>query len=214
MSQQTAPTQPSTATDPQRLEKLYMENTLLRVAGVMFCHDPKKARTRVNQITIKKDLKEKTLTVAPHPHFGQPGTLAHKIFVAVIKKHSDYGRPAPQEVSFGKREIMRMMGRATWGGKDSAELTRALYEIRNTAIIAFFESENKKFYEVNFSLFNSVLFERRNSQNDPIEGITIEIAKPIITSLRDKHFTCLNFFLLQRLSTIGQAVYMRLFFHF
>src|SRR5258708_38066085 len=33
-------------------------------------------------------------------------------------------------------------------------------------------------------------------------------------SLNDKHFTCLNHPLMQQLGTIGQALYMRLFFHF
>ena len=40
------------------------------------------------------------------------------------------------------------------------------------------------------------------------------MAEPIITSLEDKHFTCLNHSLMQGLGTIGQAFYMRLFFHF
>jgi len=40
------------------------------------------------------------------------------------------------------------------------------------------------------------------------------IADPIIQSLNDKHFTCLNHALLQELSTIGSAFYMRLFYHF
>ena len=42
----------------------------------------------------------------------------------------------------------------------------------------------------------------------------ITLAKPIVASLRDEHFTCLNHFLMMRLGTIGQALYMRLFFHF
>ena len=40
------------------------------------------------------------------------------------------------------------------------------------------------------------------------------IADPIIQSLNDKHFTCLNHVLMQELSTIGGAFYMRLFYHF
>jgi hypothetical protein len=59
-----------------------------------------------------------------------------------------------------------------------------------------------------------VLIERRVSPQDPIEACTITLAKPIINSLQDDHFTCLNHFLMQRLETIGEALYMRLFFHF
>jgi hypothetical protein len=35
----------------------------------------------------------------------------------------------------------------------------------------------------------------------------------IVSSLRDEHFTCLNHGVMQQLGTIGQALYMRLFFH-
>jgi hypothetical protein len=40
------------------------------------------------------------------------------------------------------------------------------------------------------------------------------LAEPIVRSLQDEHFTCLNYALLQQLGTIGQALYMRCFFHF
>ena len=65
-----------------------------------------------------------------------------------------------------------------------------------------------------FSIFNEVLIERRASPTDPIVACTIVIADPIIQSLNDKHFTCLNHALMQELSTIGAAFYMRLFYHF
>ena len=42
------------ATQPS--DKLYMENTLLRVFGVLFCHDPKRARTRSGKIEVNSSL--------------------------------------------------------------------------------------------------------------------------------------------------------------
>src|SRR5208282_4522462 len=36
---------PSAAPAPTMSDKLYMENTLLRVAGALFCHDAKRAPT-------------------------------------------------------------------------------------------------------------------------------------------------------------------------
>jgi hypothetical protein len=50
--------------------------------------------------------------------------------------------------------------------------------------------------------------------SDPIQSCTIKLADPIIASLRDEHFTCLNHFRMREFGTIGQAIYMRLFFHF
>jgi hypothetical protein len=42
----------------------------------------------------------------------------------------------------------------------------------------------------------------------------VRLAEPIVESLQEQHFTCLNYELMQRLATIGQALYLRLFFHF
>src|ERR1017187_7443274 len=89
------------------IEKLYMENTLLRVAGALFCHDPKRASTRTGTIELNKSVAEKRIVIRPDPQLGQPGQLAHKVFIALIKKHSDYGRPVQKQVSFTKREIIR-----------------------------------------------------------------------------------------------------------
>jgi hypothetical protein len=117
-------------------------------------------------------------------------------------------------VSFTKREIMSLAGRENWGGRDSAELSRAIEEIRMTSVTAFFRNQKGRFYENRFNIFSRVLIERKNSHTDPIEACTITLAEPIVTSLRDEHFTCLNHFLMKQLGTIGQALYMRLFFHF
>src|SRR5207244_7159862 len=81
-------------------DKLYMENTLLRIAGALFCHDAKRAPTRTQEIVLNRGVREKNIVVRPDPRLGQPGPLAHKVFVALIKKHSDYGRPIQKEVSF------------------------------------------------------------------------------------------------------------------
>jgi hypothetical protein len=197
----------------QFYDKLFMENTLLRVAGALFCHDAKRASTRTAEIELNSGVKEKNIVIRPDPRLGQPGPLAHKVFVALIKKHSDYGRPIQKEVSFTKREIMRMIGRKTWGGKDSEELSRALHEIHYTFITTHFKGRGNRLIEHSFNIFPEIWIERREFASDPIEACTITLATPIVESLQDEHFTCLNHALMIRLGTIGQALYMRLFFH-
>jgi hypothetical protein len=196
----------------QHTDKLYMENTLLRVAGALFCHDQKRAATRTAEIEINQGVTEKHIVIRPDPQLGQPGPLAHKIFVALIKKHSDYGRPIQQDVSFSKRELMRLAGRKDWGGADSEQLSRALIQIQTTLICTNFKSRTGRFVEERFHIFSKTRIERREFASDPIEACTITLADPIIASLRDEHFTCLNHGLMMRLGTIGQALYMRLFF--
>ena len=195
-------------------DKLYMENTLLRVSGALFCHDAKRAPTRTNEIELNRGVADKHITIRPDPRLGQPGPLAHKVFVALIKKHSGYGRPIPREISFTKREIMRMIGRREWGGRDSEQLSRALHEIHYTFIKAQFKGDGGKLIEHSFNIFPEIWIERREFASDPIEACTITLAEPILASLREDHFTCLNHALMAQLGTIGQALYMRLFFHF
>lgn len=202
------------AKQAQQTEKLYMENTLLRVAGALFCHDPKRAAMRTDEIKLGSGASEKAIVIRPDPKLGQPSQLAHKIFIALLKKHSDYGRPIRKEVSFTRREIGRLIGRTDWGGRDSEQLSRALHEIHYTFITAHFKKGDGRYTEHSFNIFPEILLERREFASDPIEACTITLAEPIIASLQDEHFTCLNHALMMQLGTIGQALYMRLFFHF
>lgn len=197
----------------QQAEPVYLESTLLRVFGVLFCHDPKRARTRTGKVEISRGVAEKGIAVRFDPEYAQPGPFAHKVAMAVIRKQSGFGRPAQKTISFSQRELVRMTGRKNWGGRHSEELALALKQIRYSHVLAHFKKEDR-FVEHDFSIFNEVLIERRASHTDPIVACTIVLADPIIQSLNDKHFTCLNHTLMQELSTIGGAFYMRLFYHF
>jgi hypothetical protein len=198
----------------QQTDKLYIENTLLRVAGALFCHDAKRAPTHTKPIELNRGVAEKNIVIRPDPELGQPGPLAHKIFVALIKKHSGYGKPIHNDVSFSKRELMRLIGRSEWGGRDSEQLSRALNEIHYAFVKTKFKEPNNRHVEHSFNIFPEVLLEREEHEHDPIEACTVTLARPIVASLQDGHFTCLNHALMQELGTIGQAIYMRLFFHF
>ncbi len=194
-------------------DKLYMESTLLRVIGALFCHDAKRARTRSGKIRLDKGSADKHIEILPHPKYGQPGPLAHKTLIALIKKHSDYGRPVQRDVSFSKRELCRLIGRIQWGGSDSQQLAFALHSIQGALITASFKADNGSYYEDRFTIFPRVILQRARSHEGPIEACTVTLADPIITSLEADHFTCLNYRLMQELGTIGQALYLRIFFH-
>lgn len=197
----------------QSADPVYLESTLLRVFGVLFCHDPKRARSRSGIIELKRGVAEKGITVRFDPEYAQPGPFAHKVAMAVIRKQSGFGRPAQKFISFSQRELIRMTGRKSMGGRQSEELALALKQIRYSHVLAHFKKD-ERFVEHDFSIFNELLIERRASPTDPIVACTIVIADPIIQSLNDKHFTCLNHALMQQLSTISAAIYMRLFYHF
>jgi hypothetical protein len=197
----------------QQTEPVYLESTLLRVFGVLFCHDPKRARSRIGKIEINRGVTVKGIAVRFDPEYAQPGPFAHKVAMAVIRKQSGFGRPAQKTISFSQRELIRMTGRKSMGGRQSEELALALKQIRYSHVLAHFKKDDR-FVEHDFSIFNEVLIERRASPTDPIVACTIVIADPIVQSLNDRHFTCLNHALMRELRTIGAALYMRLFYHF
>src|ERR1700734_2155086 len=127
----------------QSAEPVYLESTLLRVFGVLFCHDPKRARSRTGKIEINRGVGEKGITVRFDPEYAQPGPFAHKVAMAVIRKQSNFGRPAQKAISFSQRELMRMTGRKNWGGKDSDELALALKQLRYSHVLAHFKKDDR-----------------------------------------------------------------------
>lgn len=116
-----------------------MESTLLRVIGALFCHDAKRARTRTGKIHLNKGAEEKHIEILPHPNYGQPGPLAHKTLIALLKKHSDYGRPIQRDVSFSKRELSRLIGRVSGAGATASSL-----HLRSTAFRALSSQQGSK----------------------------------------------------------------------
>src|ERR1700733_7934908 len=194
---------------PTPVDKIYMESNLLRIAGALFCHDQKVAGKRTSEIELNASTIEKHIVIRPDPKLGQPGPLAHKMFVALIKKHSDYGKPIRNEIHFTRREVGRLIGRKEWGGREREQLSRALREIHYAFVRTHFKQPGGRFVEHSFAIFPEILIERRELPSDPIEACTITLAEPIVRSPQDDHFTCLNHALMQQLGTIGQALYMR-----
>ncbi len=89
----------------QPAEPVFLESTLLRVFGVLFCHDPKRARSRTGKIEINRGVTEKGIMVRFDSEYAQPGPFAHKVAMAVIRKQSGFGRPAQKAISFSQRLI-------------------------------------------------------------------------------------------------------------
>jgi hypothetical protein len=55
-------------------------------------------------------------------NLAYPSALACKVCDAILKKFSDYGEPVAEYVSFSKRELDELVGRASWGGRNGNRL--------------------------------------------------------------------------------------------
>lgn len=203
-----------------RPERLFHEINLLHLKGHYFTFDPKTAGTMPNPMkSIEKRFRNPELNtvepveIVPHPGYGRPSVFAYKVFQAILKKLSDYGYPAPESVSFSHREIMRLIGRTSTGGKNSKELARVLNQFRNTAINCWFY--NKSTGEAaNLSLSLATTFLYTYKKRGQISLFTLWLHPFLIKSINDQYTFCLNYARMEKLEPISMALFKPLYFHF
>lgn len=201
-------------------ERLLNELNLLKLEGCLFCFDPKEAARRsgtrvVEQVERFQEVIKRPVRVEIHPNYGQPSVLAYKALQAVLKKATDEGWPIPDTISFGRRELGTLVGRATFGGRDSNELYRAIMQLRTTAIHAsWYQKESRTWSNANLNVFITALFSASDTNTSTLQTCSVQLHPFIVKSLNDKHFACLNWTRMQGLDPIGMALYKRLAFHF
>jgi Replication initiator protein A len=203
-----------------RPERLFHEINLLHLEGHYFAFDPKVANVFLDPMkSIGKRLQnpkineEQPIEIVPHPGYGKPSVFAYKVYQAILKKLSDYGYPAPETVSFGSREIMRLSGRSWYGAANAKELVKTLNQFKHTAINCwFYDKGTKTGASLSLSLINKFLYTYKGRGS--ISYFTIWL-DPWLTKSINNHYTfCLNFARIENLESIGIALYKHLYFHF
>lgn len=152
-------------------ERLFHEINILRIEGFYFCHDPKAAAKQSGKLNFLDRLKnpqeviERPITIEINPQYGRPSVLAYKILQTVWKKLSDYGSPIPNKVSFTQHELARLVGRKTFGGKDSREFLHAVMQLKHTSVwCTLYNKETKQGITRTFSFLNIVDFITKNDR--------------------------------------------------
>ena len=222
----TQPPQPPEELEQRRIaklarpERLFHEINLLHLEGHYFAFDPKAANVFPDPMkSVEKRLlnpkinEEQPIEVIPHPGYGKPSVFAYKVYQAILKKLSDYGHPVPEGVSFGHRELMRLVGRTSTGGKNSKELVRVLNQFRNTAINCwFYDKQTKTAGNLSFSFANRFLYTYKGRGS--ISLVTLWLDPLLIKSINNHYTFCLNFARMEKLEPISVALYKHLYFHF
>lgn len=199
------------AKDIAERERFFNELNLLKLERRLFCFDPKVARQRTAPLTFD-ELKERPITIEPHPHYGQPSVLAYKVLQAIFRKLTSEGFPVPQTVSFSQRELATLVGRSSFGGQDGRQLYQAVMQLRTTLIHAsFYDKEQDAWALANLNVLTDAFFSGQRAQ---VHACSISVHPRIIESLNSRHFACLNWARLAQLEPIGAALYKRLFYHF
>jgi hypothetical protein len=204
-------TQSDSQSAPERIDRLFMENNLLRVVGVLFCHDKRTASTHTSTLTTIEELVKRPITIEPHPDYGQPGPGHFKVFMAILKKLSDYGRPVPNKVYFSRAELARLVDRS-WSGNANKQLVRFLYGLAHTRVsTSFYDRTQDTWQLANFSIPSEFILSGKGSK---LQSCAVTIPEVIQRSLEDRFFSCLNFARIRGASTIEAALYIRLWHHF
>ena len=201
--------------DPARL---FNEANLLRLEGRIFCFDPKEAGRRAGSTqTFEEKLKleevvKQPIIITPDPEFGYPSPRAYKVLQAILKKLTEEGFPVPTSVSFGWREIARLIGLSSIGGADAKELYRTIMQLHTTRVqCSFYDKKTDEWATVSFYVLFEAYFSGRKSN---ISACMVSVHPRIVESLNNKHYACLNWSRLMTLEPIGMALYKRLFYHF
>jgi hypothetical protein len=193
------------------VERLLEEVNLLRLEGLLFCFDPRRARRRQGPLELGTILGH-PVTVEPHPNYGQPSAVAYKILQAIFFKLTADGLPVPDTVSFSQRELARLIGRRSFGGANALELYQALMQLRSTLIhCARYDKASEAWVAGNFQVLTTALFSGRRRR---LDACMVRIDGGIVDSLNRGYFTCVNWAILQALEPIGMALYKRLVFTF
>lgn len=206
-------------TDPvTQEERFFNEINLLRIEGYYFCFDPKKAgkidaqQEFLERIKTPEAIMERPITIEPHPSFGYPSILAYKVFQAILKKLSDYGYPTPESVSFSYRELARLMGQESFGGRSQKQIYRALKQIQKTEITCtLYNKETDEWTHLSFHMIDSLLLSGRKQE---FTRCAVRLHPFITRSLDQRYAFCLNYKRMELLEPISTALYKHIFYHF
>src|ERR1700674_298372 len=211
MAGETTKTDEQVGATPVPVERMFMENNLLRVMGFLFCHDKRAASAHTTTLTTIEELVKHPITIEPHPTYGQPGPGHFKVFVAILKKLSDYGRPVPNKVYFSRAELARLTDRS-WSGNTGKQLVNFLYGLAHTRVTtAFYDRAHDTWQAANFSIPSEFVISGKGSE---LQSCAITIPEIVQHSLEEQFFSCLNFARIRGASTIEAALYIRLFHPF
>ena len=107
-----------------------------------------------------KQVVEAVWRVIPHPAYGQPGPLAHRVHRAVEQMITERGLPTENPISFSIHDLCRRTGIAA-GGTEYVKVKQALLSIKATQVEskgAFYAKSQTRHIDDVFSIYERIVF--------------------------------------------------------
>jgi hypothetical protein len=218
----------SEAVEPTKTTKLGQPETLLeelqmvRLEGRYFCFDKHEAKARAGVLEYRDG--NRGLVIEVSQRFGHPSLLAYKVLQAVFKKITEAGKPYPDTVVLGQRELGRLVGRDSFGGRDAQQLHQAISQLRNTNVELYLYDDAKNstapqsaktFKTWSFSILANLGFVGTGDATHPqhIHTAVLRLDPTIAENLRAGHFAIYNWERLEGMEPLTAALYKRLYLH-
>jgi hypothetical protein len=203
-------------------ETLLEELQMVRLEGRYFCFDKHEAKARTGVLEYRDG--NRGLVIEVSQRFGHPSLLAYKVLQAVFKKITEAGKPYPDTVVLGQRELGRLVGRDSFGGRDAQQLHQAISQLRNTNVELYLYDDAKDtavpqsakaFKTWGFSILANLGFVGTGDATHPqhIHTAVLRLDPTIAENLRAGHFAIYNWERLEGMEPLTAALYKRLYLH-
>jgi hypothetical protein len=200
-------------------QTLLEELQMVRLEGRYFCFDKHEAKARTGVLEYRDG--NRGLIIEVSARFGHPSLLAYKVLQAVFKKITEAGKPYPDTVVLGQRELGRLVGRESFGGRDAQQLHQAISQLRNTHVELYWYEDgkvggdNKAFKTWSFSILANLGFVGKGDATHPqhIHAAVLRLDPTIADNLRAGHFAIYNWERLAGMEPLTAALYKRLYLH-
>ncbi len=200
-------------------ETLLEELQMVRLEGRYFCFDKHEAKARTGVLEYRDG--NRGLVIEVSQRFGHPSLLAYKVLQAVFRKITEAGKPYPDTVVLGQRELGRLVGRDSFGGRDAQQLHQAISQLRNTNVELYLYDDAKDsvapkaFKTWSFSILANLGFVGTGDATHPqhIHTAVLRLDPTIAENLRAGHFAIYNWERLAGMEPLTAALYKRLYLH-
>lgn len=216
----------SSHTDEEKVDRLLQEINLLNLERFLFTTDRKHAVAPGTKFEYTDS--DGTFYKVTVGEYGQPGSLAYRVFHAALYELMESGKECTGDVCrlrhrilFSKRHLVRLCGRTWSGGSNDADYHRAILALNTTHVtMRWYDKKSGETKEANFTPFASAFFAKKSdavtrtpSMKD-FDRCYLSFAPDILESYEAGYVRAFNLARLLSLSCKGQMLYKRLFLAF
>ena len=210
--------------EPPEERRSFSSLNILRVESYLFDYSTKsRGKNRLaadEERNFVDPHSGKPVVVIPSLRYGIPGTPAYQIWDAYQRRLSTFGYPLPKSLSFGYRELDRLIGsgnkkngsrkKATNGGWQNDQLKLYIKQLRHTEINLWFNHpDGEGWKQEDINLFSKSSFS--GHERGKISQIVLTLHEDLREDLNRLAY-CMNHSRLADLDPIGKLLFKYLYF--